>query len=243
MRGDIIRRSLQDQNKVGIGRGANTDTSQWDAGVELERRKVTLRLNETSVGVGGAHVSRQPSMKEILLTQQKVKVGEAMKVSEALHVNGRVNGLVDKKEEKRMVWEGEALNQTKAQTKETVSMQWEKSPDQGVKLGPGLNLSYKERLPENLMTLDFKETIKKIDEELGFNPVTEDAVPILVHKFDSFENPLVRVFNSTTDVTHLVKPKEKAHLSEPITLFGSTGSPKVEKKSKVGVPKPKEQGT
>lgn len=39
MRGDIIRRSLQDQNKVGIGRGANTDTSQWDAGVELEREE------------------------------------------------------------------------------------------------------------------------------------------------------------------------------------------------------------
>lgn len=59
------------------------------------------------------------------------------------------------------------------------------------------------------MTLDFKETIKKIDEELGFNPVAEDAVPILVHKFDSFENPLARVFNSTTDVAHLVKPKER----------------------------------
>lgn len=82
-------------------------------------------------------------MKEILLTQQKVKVGEAMKVSEALHVNGRVNGLVDKKEEKRMVLEGEALNQTKAQTKETVSMQWEKSTDQGVN-DAGFQGNYKE---------------------------------------------------------------------------------------------------
>ena len=68
MKDDIIRRSSQDQNKTGIRRGADIDTSQWDAGVESERRKVTLRQNEISVGVGGAHVLRHPSMEENLLT-------------------------------------------------------------------------------------------------------------------------------------------------------------------------------
>ena len=68
MKGDIIRRSSQDQNKMGIRRGAGIDTSQWDAGVESERRKVTLKQNEISMGVGGAHVLRNPSMEENLLT-------------------------------------------------------------------------------------------------------------------------------------------------------------------------------
>ena len=46
---------------------------------------------------------------------------------------GRVNGLVEKQEEQRMVLERDALDQTKAQTKETESMLWEKSTEQGEK--------------------------------------------------------------------------------------------------------------
>ena len=46
---------------------------------------------------------------------------------------GRVNGLDEKQEEKRMVLERDALDQTKAQTKGTESMLWQKSTDQGDK--------------------------------------------------------------------------------------------------------------
>ncbi|KAF3952204.1 hypothetical protein CMV_022218 [Castanea mollissima] len=35
-----------------MGRGVDTDTNRWDAGVESERKKVTPSLNETSVGAG-----------------------------------------------------------------------------------------------------------------------------------------------------------------------------------------------
>ena len=41
-----------------------------------------------------------------------------MKVSEASHENGRVNRLVEKQEEKRMVLERDASDQTKAQTRD-----------------------------------------------------------------------------------------------------------------------------
>ena len=54
-------------------------------------------------------------------------------MSEASHENGRVNRLVEKQEEKRMVLERDASDQTKAQTKETKSMLWEKSTNQGEK--------------------------------------------------------------------------------------------------------------
>ena len=38
LRGDIIRRALQDHNRASFGREASPDTSQWNDGVETERR-------------------------------------------------------------------------------------------------------------------------------------------------------------------------------------------------------------
>ena len=198
LRCDIIRRSSQDQNRAGVGRGANTDTSRWNDGAEAERMKF-----------GGAHVSRQPTMEENPLTQQKVKVGETVKLSEALHENGRVNELAEKQEEKKLAIEGKASNQTKELTKETESMLWVKNSDKGDISRQGLNLSYIEGLPEMAMTPDFEETLRKIDEDLGFNPAVEDAAPISVNKINSFEKPLARDHKSTSKVTHVAKPKGK----------------------------------
>ena len=54
-------------------------------------------------------------------------------MSEASHENGRVNRLVEKQEEKRMVLERDASDQTKAQTKETKSMLGKKALTKGKK--------------------------------------------------------------------------------------------------------------
>ena len=83
-------------------------------------------------------------MEENPLTQQKVIGGEARQVVEALNENGRDNRLAKKHEEKKLVLEGEALDQTKALTKTTESMLWGKSFEKEEKSRQGLNLSYME---------------------------------------------------------------------------------------------------
>ena len=50
------------------------------------------------------------------------------------------------------------------------------------------------------MTPDFEETLRKIDEDLGFNPAAEDAAPISVNKINSFEKPLAQDHKSTSKV-------------------------------------------
>lgn len=80
MRGEIIRRYMQELTKSGMEKGAETGTSQWNSGIESERRLVPIRMHEASKGAGGAHESRLSSIEKI----------------EKLHENGRVNGLVGK---------------------------------------------------------------------------------------------------------------------------------------------------
>lgn len=109
-----MRRYSQDQNKMGMGRGADVDTHRWDAGAESERRKATPRLNKILVGIGGTHALRQPSMAMNSLTHQKEKAGDGVKVSNNLHEKGRGDKMVEKKEEKRLVLTGETLNQAKS---------------------------------------------------------------------------------------------------------------------------------
>ena len=83
-------------------------------------------------------------MEENPLTQQKVIGGEARQVAEASNENGRDNKLAKKHEEKKLVLEGEASDQTKALTKITESMLWGKSFEKEEKSGQGLNMSYME---------------------------------------------------------------------------------------------------
>nr|POE46403.1 hypothetical protein CFP56_56726 [Quercus suber] len=228
---EIDIRPWQDLNKSGRGRGATTAIDRWDTGLEPEKRKATLGPNVPSEGVGGAHVSSQPGMEVNPLTRQNEKAGEAEKGSEDLHQNGKVNGLVEKQVKKSMGSEREASVQSKDQAEVTEVMPWEKSPD-------------------------FEETLKKIDEELGFKPAAKDAGHILTNKSESPTSNLVRDLKASTDITHAVSPKEKAHLREPIThvvkrkekthliepiiLSVSTDSTQVESKCKVLVSKPKE---
>ena len=94
------------------------------------------------------------------------------------------------------------------------------------------------------MTPDFEETLRKIDEDLDFNPATVDAAPTPLKKIVSFEKPPARDCKSTTKVAQVAKPNGKAHITEPISLPKTTENAKAIKKIKVrAVPKPKEQGT
>lgn len=94
------------------------------------------------------------------------------------------------------------------------------------------------------MTPDFEETLRKIDEDLDFNPATVDAAPMPLKKIVSFEKPPARDCKSTTKVAQVAKPNGKTHITEPISLPKTTENAKAIKKIKVrAVPKPKEQGT
>ena len=129
MRGDIIRRYMQEQNKTGMGRGANTDLSRWGARAKPKKRSVTLNANDISVGVGEAHGLRQPTSEKNQLTQLKAQAGEGVMASMALHENGIGNGMA-KKKEKMTVSGVDASVQAKSQTNGTESMTWDKSIDQ-----------------------------------------------------------------------------------------------------------------
>ena len=113
-RGDIIRRYAQEQNKMGMGRRADTYPSRWGAEAELERRKVTLSANEISVGIGEAHGSRQPTLEKNPLTQQKIKAGEGVMALMVLHENGMGNRMAKKKEKKMTVSVVDASIQAKS---------------------------------------------------------------------------------------------------------------------------------
>ena len=64
MRGDIIRRYAQDQNRSGMGRGMGIGANRWGIETESERGTVNFSANEISVEVGGAHGLRQPSVEK-----------------------------------------------------------------------------------------------------------------------------------------------------------------------------------
>ena len=120
----------------------------------------------------------------------------------------------------------------------------EKSSEKEEKSGQGRNLSYMEGFPEMARTPDVEETLRKIDEDLDFNPANVVAAPTPLKKIVSFEKPPARDCKSTTKVAQVAKPNGKAHITEPISLPKTTENAKAIKKSKVGaVPKPKEQGT
>ena len=132
MRGDFMRRYAQEQNKMGMDRGANTDMRRWGGGVEPEKRKMNLSANKISVGVGEAQDSRQPASEEIPLTQLKAHVGEGMLASVVLqengmgdvvlHENGMGDGVTEKKEGKVMAVGVGASVHDKSQTLVTESM-------------------------------------------------------------------------------------------------------------------------
>ena len=97
-----MRRAAQDQYKMGTGRGRDADSHRWNAGAETEKGKVISRLDEISVGVGGANGSSQQGWAVNPLTQNRGKDGEGVKVSEVLHENGRGTGWL--KEKMRRDW-------------------------------------------------------------------------------------------------------------------------------------------
>lgn len=75
MRGEIIRRNLQEPTKLGMGKGDVTRTRQCTTGVELERRTKPIRMSIALARVGGAHKSRVTSMEHSPLTKPKAKGG------------------------------------------------------------------------------------------------------------------------------------------------------------------------
>ena len=81
------------------------------------------------MGVVEDHVPRQTSFELRPLTQQTEKMGEPEKVEEMLHENGRVNGLIEKQEEKKSKIDENVLNRGKAQIKAAESMQCDISAD------------------------------------------------------------------------------------------------------------------
>ena len=107
---------------------------------------------------------------------------------------------------------------------------------------PISNLTHKESAQGNSMIVEFEETLKRIDEELGINSETEDLVSIPVLVDAPFEFPMARDSVSHTILAQLVKSDGIAQSIGPIVLPNSVGSPQREKKGNINGPKPQEQG-
>lgn len=120
---------MQEQTKFGLGRGKESGTRQWNIEVESVGRTKRVSKQEDSVGAVGTHVPRQTSIEHCSLTQQIEKRGEPEMGAEMLHENGRVNGLIEKQEEKKSKIDENVLNRGKAQIKAAESMQCDISAD------------------------------------------------------------------------------------------------------------------
>ena len=59
------------------------------------------------------------------------------------------------------------------------------------------------------MTPDFEETLRKIDEDLDFNPATVDAAPTPLKKIVSFEKPPAGIANPLQRLLRWRSPMEK----------------------------------
>ena len=68
LRGDIIRKNMQEQTKFGLGRGEESGTRQWNPGVKPVGRSEPVTRQVVSVGAMGAHVPRKTSIKQCSLT-------------------------------------------------------------------------------------------------------------------------------------------------------------------------------
>ena len=114
MKGEITRRYMHESPKVGIRRGTDTVSSQWNAEVKPGRRSAMNRPYGESMEAGGAHEVGLSSIEQRPLTQTKAKDGDSGRAIESLHKNGRVNELVEKQDGSRK----EGIGPTKSPDKE-----------------------------------------------------------------------------------------------------------------------------
>ena len=55
MRGEIMRRYMQESPKAGMGRGIDTTSGQWNTSIESGRRSTINKTHEVTGEAGGAY--------------------------------------------------------------------------------------------------------------------------------------------------------------------------------------------